>query len=120
MRMKPCGDPCWQQSTALVIFLMEDMKKCLPVKLNLNSCQKNGHGVIFTMHAMIGKRLNEINRGSTAGIVLSALLVLAVLLALPAAAQLRIEISKGATGDIPVGVGQFASRGWVQGCGDAC
>lgn len=63
------------------------------------------------MYALIGKRLNEINRGSTAGIVLSALLVLAVLLASPAAAQLRIEITKGATGAIPIAVVPFAWQG---------
>src|SRR5690625_6544679 len=75
-------------------------------------------GVILTMHALIGKRLNEINRGSTAGIVLSALLVLAVLLASPAAAQLRIEITKGATGAIPIAVVPFAWQGEGEAPGD--
>src|SRR5690625_1054600 len=75
-------------------------------------------GVVFTMHAMIGKRLNEINRGSTAGVVLSALLVLAVLLASPAAAQLRIEITKGATGAIPIAVVPFAWQGEGEAPGD--
>src|SRR5699024_12592804 len=48
---------------------------------------------------------------STSGRFLPSLLVLAVLLAPPAAAQLRIEITKGATGAIPIAVVPFAWQG---------
>src|SRR5690625_6013086 len=50
--------------------------------------------------------------------MLSALLVLAVMLASPAAAKLLIEITKGATGAIPIAVVPFAWQGEGEAPGD--